>query len=95
MTSLKFSTVFGKTGGLTGNDLSFTTTNGRTVSPECTTHPMDLATRLDVLLAAIAVWNTRLRQRRELRQLPDRMLRDIGVTRADAEFEASKPFWRC
>ena len=34
------------------------------------------------------------RQRRQLLQLDDVMLRDLGVTRADASGEAGKPFWR-
>jgi uncharacterized protein YjiS (DUF1127 family) len=39
----------------------------------------------------------RLRHRRELTALArfdDRMLRDIGLTRSDAEFLINKPFWR-
>jgi uncharacterized protein YjiS (DUF1127 family) len=31
--------------------------------------------------------------RHELMSLNDRMLRDVGVSRFDAGFEASKPFW--
>ncbi|NMQ19553.1 DUF1127 domain-containing protein [Candidatus Competibacter phosphatis] len=34
------------------------------------------------------------RQRRELLALDDRMLKDIGLSRADAFREGSKPFWR-
>ena len=36
----------------------------------------------------------RSRQRRALRGLSDTMLRDIGLSRADVEREASKPLWR-
>jgi uncharacterized protein YjiS (DUF1127 family) len=36
----------------------------------------------------------RSRQRRALAELDDRLLRDIGVTRTDAEEEANKPCWR-
>ncbi|NIR28247.1 MAG: DUF1127 domain-containing protein [Gammaproteobacteria bacterium] len=36
----------------------------------------------------------RARQRRELAQLDDRMLRDMGLTRSQARAEARKPFWR-
>jgi len=36
----------------------------------------------------------RARSRRELRQLSNHDLQDIGRSRADAEFEALKPFWR-
>ena len=40
------------------------------------------------------LWLERARQRRQLRELSDHMLRDIGLTRADAWAEAEKPFWR-
>jgi uncharacterized protein YjiS (DUF1127 family) len=39
-------------------------------------------------------WLERSRQRRQLCELNDYMLRDIGITRAEAWFEADKPFWR-
>jgi uncharacterized protein YjiS (DUF1127 family) len=42
----------------------------------------------------LVVWHERARQRRELQRLNDRMLRDIGLTRADVMAESSKPFWR-
>jgi len=40
------------------------------------------------------LWLTRGRDRRDLAGLNDRMLLDIGVTRADVEREYRKPFWR-
>lgn len=42
----------------------------------------------------IAGWIERSRQRQALAGLEDRMLRDIGITRADAARECEKPFWR-
>lgn len=36
----------------------------------------------------------RRKQRRELANLDDRLLRDIGISRAEAAREAAKPFWR-
>jgi uncharacterized protein YjiS (DUF1127 family) len=39
-------------------------------------------------------WLERSRQRRQLAELNDYMLRDIGLTRVDAWNEAEKPFWR-
>jgi uncharacterized protein YjiS (DUF1127 family) len=39
-------------------------------------------------------WFDRARQRRQLCELSDQMLRDIGLTRADVWAESSKPFWR-
>lgn len=44
--------------------------------------------------AAVSVWLDRSRQRRQLAQLSDHMLRDIGLTRVDAWAEAEKPFWQ-
>jgi uncharacterized protein YjiS (DUF1127 family) len=44
---------------------------------------------LDLLLT----WHDTVRQRRALRALDDRMLRDIGLSRADVEREATRPFW--
>ncbi|HYG85835.1 MAG TPA: DUF1127 domain-containing protein [Azospirillum sp.] len=42
----------------------------------------------------VAVWQERRRQRRALEALSDHMLSDIGISRADVEHEAEKPFWR-
>jgi PPOX class probable FMN-dependent enzyme len=39
-------------------------------------------------------WRRRSRDRRALAAMSDLSLRDIGLTRYDAAFEASKPFWR-
>lgn len=44
-------------------------------------------------LALLAVWSARARQRRALLELDDRSLDDIGITRAELEREAGKPFW--
>jgi uncharacterized protein YjiS (DUF1127 family) len=48
-------------------------------------------------LAGAWLWIARSRQRRALGELAernDRLLEDIGVTRAEALREAAKPFWR-
>lgn len=42
----------------------------------------------------LAAWQARLDSRRHLLELDDRLLRDIGISRYDAEREAAKPFWR-
>ena len=42
----------------------------------------------------IGRWIERTRQRRALAGLDDQMLRDIGITRAEAARECGKPFWR-
>jgi uncharacterized protein YjiS (DUF1127 family) len=42
----------------------------------------------------LLTWIKRTRQRRQLGQLSDHMLKDIGLSRADVEAETAKPFWR-
>jgi uncharacterized protein YjiS (DUF1127 family) len=39
-------------------------------------------------------WFDRAHQRRQLCELSDHMLRDVGLTRADVWAECAKPFWR-
>jgi uncharacterized protein YjiS (DUF1127 family) len=46
------------------------------------------------LLNAVRLWQQRAHGRQQLRAFDDHMLRDIGVTRLQAEAEATKPFWR-
>ena len=46
------------------------------------------------LVTLVAVWRQRMRQRRQLARLDDALLKDIGLTRCDAEMESAKPFWR-
>lgn len=49
---------------------------------------------LVTLFDTVATWNERRRQRRALEALPDHLLQDIGLSRADAVTEADKPFWQ-
>jgi uncharacterized protein YjiS (DUF1127 family) len=46
------------------------------------------------LIATVREWGRRVRGRAELAALDDRMLKDIGMTRAEAEFLSNRPFWR-
>ncbi|MCP5368677.1 MAG: DUF1127 domain-containing protein [Hyphomicrobiales bacterium] len=48
-----------------------------------------LARALDLVLD----WHERARQRRHLAGLPDHMLHDLGLSRADVARETRKPFW--
>lgn len=50
--------------------------------------------KVATLLARLVFWHRRAGQRRALRKLDDHLLKDIGMSRAQAELEAYKPFWR-
>lgn len=56
------------------------------------THPGRAGTVRN-LVRRVVFWMELAESRRRLRQLDERMLRDIGVDRADAEREARRPFW--
>ena len=59
--------------------------------------PRNLRTPIHPLAAAslrVAFWIGRVRQRRALAELDDKMLQDIGITRYDVARECGKPFWR-
>ena len=58
-----------------------------------TFHP-GLNWRFGAVVDVLYRWQSRYAERRQLRQLSDHMLKDIGLSRADVEREASKPVWR-
>jgi len=70
--------------------------NCNTCSVENKTH-MPVQARLSKLLVnaskTVYQWIERDRSRRQLAQLDDRMLQDIGLNRSDIELEIEKPFW--
>ncbi len=49
---------------------------------------------VSTVFGALSLWQERAAQRAHLAALNDHMLKDIGITRVDAEREAAKPFWR-
>ena len=49
---------------------------------------------LTQLRETVHVWRERQRQRRQLAELSDRDLHDVGLSWSDIVFEAEKPFWR-
>jgi uncharacterized protein YjiS (DUF1127 family) len=85
---------------MTHTDCTHTISPGRPASRSSDLSPLAwlwlrwLARCLARAIEAVAIWLDRSRQRRRLGELDDRMLRDIGLTRADAWVEAEKPFWR-
>src|SRR5580765_2517938 len=53
-----------------------------------------LSDATDWAIATLREWRRRSRERAQLAMLDGRMLRDIGLSHADREFLANKPFWR-
>ena len=49
---------------------------------------------LSRIFAVLREWRRRCRDRAELARFDERMLSDIGITRADVWREINKPFWR-
>ncbi len=52
---------------------------------------LDAVTRA---LRTLLTWQERDRQRRALAQLDARMLKDVGLSRAEVAMELRKPFWQ-
>ncbi|MGA8260778.1 MAG: DUF1127 domain-containing protein [Arenicellales bacterium] len=53
-----------------------------------------LGDRISCTLNLFNEWHTRRQERRELLKVSDAVLRDIGISRADADREYRKPFWQ-
>lgn len=49
---------------------------------------------LAAFVETVLAWQERARQRRQLALMEDRLLRDMGISRAQVAWEAEKPFWR-
>lgn len=73
-----------------------------TTKTDCSTHS---PSRLRVIARALSLelidfgnlllmWQARWRERGRLDRLSDHMLKDLGISRADASREVRKPFWR-
>jgi len=54
----------------------------------------DLSHLLANMFATVWVWSFRWQSRRELADLDNRMLEDLGISRAAALTEAEKSFWK-
>ncbi len=50
--------------------------------------------RFEATVATVRLWSRRRSTRLALAELDDYMLRDIGLTPAEARQESSLPFWR-
>jgi uncharacterized protein YjiS (DUF1127 family) len=53
-----------------------------------------LSSRIVGFVQLLFLWQERWEQRERLGGLDEHMLRDIGLSRADAVRESDKPFWR-
>ncbi|MDJ0942538.1 MAG: DUF1127 domain-containing protein [Kiloniellales bacterium] len=74
--------------------VSFSTRRGaspRGIAPETGFASSGLLARI---IEGLLLWQERAAQRRALAGLDDHLLKDMGITRAEADREARKPFWR-
>lgn len=69
-----------------------TSTGGGTLRKSM--HQAAMFDPLTQIFGRLSSWPERSRQRFDLEVLPDRVLRDIGISRADMELEIRKPFRR-
>ena len=53
-----------------------------------------LPNTLSTLRQRLAIWNQRIIDRSRLSRTNDRQLRDIGLTRTEAQYLSEKPFWK-
>ncbi len=74
--------------------MATTTYNGHIAGAQSKGFLAGLAHAAHSAFLSLALWQRRREQRRYLLSLDDRLLRDIGLTRVEAEIEADKPFWR-
>ena len=65
-----------------------------TISIATPQHGFGLPRWVVTLFRTLGRWTALYRQRHHLAELDDRMLRDIGLSRADVQTEIVKPFWR-
>lgn len=83
----------------TGTPGSDTVSSAENVAPPAAAPAMlmasrDIAPLIARTTARLEDWRTVRAGRRQLMALDDRLLKDIGISRCDAEHEFRKPFWR-
>jgi uncharacterized protein YjiS (DUF1127 family) len=59
-----------------------------------TARPLGITGLLTAFADRVPMWQERARGRHLLKQLDDRMLRDIGLSPADVAQECAKHFWQ-
>ena len=71
-----------------------TTAHTRPLMPQSRSGTSIVRRLIQRLFDDARVWRARSRHRQILSELDDRMLRDVGLTRADVHREVAKPFWQ-
>jgi len=77
--------------------MSFMRVSHSYTSPEARSesrHARGILRTVQALPDMILRWQDRMAQRRQLAGMSERLLKDIGVSHADAAHEVAKPFWR-
>ena len=66
----------------------------RPATPTIRTFPRQVLHAIVKAADLIDLWQRRIVEREHLQSLDNRMLSDVGLTRADVAAEARKPFWQ-
>jgi uncharacterized protein YjiS (DUF1127 family) len=70
------------------------TQSGSTYRSRISSGSTAIAGPIVAVLRLVRQWRRRARDRALLAQFDSRMLRDLGITRADVVREINRPFWR-
>jgi len=57
-------------------------------------HTVSVSLDIDRVIRILDMWSRNYATRRELRNLDDHQLADIGLDRISAQRESDKPFWQ-
>ena len=66
----------------------------RTATPRFRTFPGQVLHAIVKAADLVYLWQRRIIEREHLQSLDNRMLSDMGLSRADVAAEARKPFWQ-
>ena len=55
---------------------------------------ISLVKKVIAIISAMNLWIERYHQRKQLAELEPRMMRDLGLSKAQVQAEISKPFWK-
>ena len=69
-------------------------TNSPVLSKAPTTGHATVWMLVNRAITVVMAWQRRKYERRHLSELDDRLLRDMGLSRADVVHEITKPFWK-